>query len=182
MTANSNCSTCDGTFWIWIYLRFYSDHKYFIALIIRCTKYFKCLIFGHYCASKILLTLKFSQTTVLYKIFEISNECLFLRGVYFHWVLINTCNFFVACSCVGTVYFRTKVIFLLIPLQCLVQPEIQSAIDRLLPTPAHQHKVPGANESVRVIPGCFIKRPCINFIFYLVLIACLQSETDTDKK
>ena len=51
-----------------------------------------------------------------------------------------------------------EVIFLLISLQCLVQPEIQSAIDQLLPTPAHQHKVPGANESVRVIPGYVLSR------------------------
>ena len=108
MTANSNCSTHGGTFWIWIDLRFYSDHKHFVALIIRCTKYFECLIFGHYCVSEILLTSKFSQTTVLYKIFEISNECLFLRGAYFHGVLINTCNFFVVCSCVGMVYFRPR--------------------------------------------------------------------------
>ena len=158
MTANSNCSTCGGTFWIWIYLWFYPDHKYFVAFIIRCTKYFDRLIFGHYCVSEILLTPKFFQTTVLYKMFEISDECLLLRGAYFHGVLINTCNYFVACSCVGTVYFRPKVIFLLIPLQCLVQPEIQSAIDRLLPTPAHQHKVPGANESVRVIPGYVLSR------------------------
>ena len=37
MTANSNCSTHGGTFWIWIDLRFYSDHmckkKYLTNLI-----------------------------------------------------------------------------------------------------------------------------------------------------
>ena len=63
MTANSNCSTRGDTFWD---LRFYSDRKYFVALIIRCRKYFECLIFGHHCASEIVLTPKFSQTTVLY--------------------------------------------------------------------------------------------------------------------
>ena len=65
MTANSNCSTRGDTFRIWIDLRFYSDRKYFVALIIRCRKYFKCLIFGHHCTSEIFLTPKFSQITVL---------------------------------------------------------------------------------------------------------------------
>ena len=64
MTANSNCSTRGDTFWIWIDLRFYSDCKYFVTLIIRCRKYFECLIFGHHCASEIFLTPKLSKTTV----------------------------------------------------------------------------------------------------------------------
>ena len=29
------------------------------------------------------------------------NGCLFLRGAYFHGVLINTCNILAARSCVG---------------------------------------------------------------------------------
>ena len=39
--------------------------------------------------------------------FKISsqNGCLFSGGVYFQGVLINACNFLVACSCVGTIIF-----------------------------------------------------------------------------
>ena len=65
MTDNSNCSTVHMvTLHLLVDLRFYSDRKYFIALIIRCRKHFECLIFGHHCASEIFLTPKFPQTTV----------------------------------------------------------------------------------------------------------------------
>ena len=47
MMANSNCNTHI------IDLGFYSDRKYFVALIICCRKYFECLIFGHHWASEI---------------------------------------------------------------------------------------------------------------------------------
>ena len=38
---------------------------------------------------------------------NIKHQCLFSKlaarmGAYFHGVLINACNFLVACSCVGT--------------------------------------------------------------------------------
>ena len=63
-----------------------------------------------------------------------------------------------------------------------LQPEIQLAIDRSLPTPAHQRKALGTNESVRGFANswiCFTKKPCLNFGFYPVSIACLQAEIDT---
>ena len=49
-------------------------------------------------------------------IFKISsqNGCLFSSGAYFHGVLINTCNFLAACSCVGrlaVIYFMPRCSF-----------------------------------------------------------------------
>ena len=82
--------------------------------------------------------------------------CLFSRGAYFHGVLINTCNFLVACSYVGTdlavIYFSPRGSFTAIFCPIFIaflQPEIQSAIDQSLPTPTHQRKALGTNESVR---------------------------------
>ena len=66
-------------------------------------------------------------------IFEISSQdgCLFLRGAYFHGVLINGCNFLAVYSCVD----RLAVIYLGTFNFCsmfiaYLQPEIQSAIDQ----------------------------------------------------
>ena len=55
--------------------------------------------------SEILLMPKFFQTTILYKMFEISDKCLLLRGAYFHGVLINTCNFFCSVQLCGNSIF-----------------------------------------------------------------------------
>ena len=57
--------------------------------------------------------------------------------------------------------------------------------NRLLSTPAHQRQSTGTNESVKIFANswiCFTKRPCLNFGYFPVLIACLQSEIDTGKK
>ena len=48
------------------------------------------------CIIVTLIPMHIKQTCKLNK-----NGCLFLRGACFHGVLINTCNFLVACSCVG---------------------------------------------------------------------------------
>ena len=54
----------------------------------------------------------------------------------------------------------------------LLEPKIQSELDRLLPTPAHQSKAVGTNESLRGL-YCFIKNLCLYVSFYPMLIACL---------
>ena len=57
-----------------------------------------------------------------------------------------------AYSCVGTIYFRPRSSFSadFCPMFiAFLQPEMQLAINRSLPTPPHQHKVLGTNESVR---------------------------------
>ena len=75
----------------------------------------------------------------------------FQRGAYFHAVLINTCNFMVAHSCVGRVILGLEDLFLLISVQCVWffynQRYSQQSIDHCQP-PAHQRKAPGTNESV----------------------------------
>ena len=55
-----------------------------------------------------------------------------------------------------------------VAVQCS-EPEIQSEIDRLLPTPTHQCKVHGTNNPLEVFANFwidFIKRPCLNFGLY----------------
>ena len=63
--------------------------------------------------------------------------------------------------------------------------EIQSAIDRSLPTPTQPHRVLETNEFMRSFCYnswiCFINRPCLKFGMCPVSIACLQSEIDTSK-
>ena len=136
-------------------------------------------------------------------IFEISsqNGCLFSRGAYFHGVLMNACNFLVARNLIvweriSCAYFRPRGSFSanFCPIfTAFLQPEIQSAIDRSLPTPArpslvprpflygrappiqegsgnqttpaHQRKAPGTNESVRGFWICSTNRPCLKFWF-----------------
>ena len=58
-----------------------------------------------------------------------------------------------------------------------LQPEIQSAIDRSLPTTAHQCKALEPTNPWEVFANSWIgftKRPCLNLGFYPMLIACLQ--------
>ena len=57
-----------------------------------------------------------------------------------------------------------------------LKPQIQSAIDRPLPTPTHKCKALGTNKSMKGFCKFFIKRPCLKFDFYTMSIACLQSE------
>ena len=62
------------------------------------------------------------------------------------------------------------------------QPEIQSGIDRSLPTPPTNVKRLEPTNPCEVFTNSwvrFTKRPCLNFGFYPVLIACLQTEIDT---
>ena len=49
---------------------FFSDRKYFVALIIRYRKYFECLIFGHRCTSENFSTPKISRITVCCGVWE----------------------------------------------------------------------------------------------------------------
>ena len=75
-----------------------------------------------------------------------------------------------------------------------LQPEIQSAIDRSLPTPAHQRKAPGTidnsfllyylcwNQRIRFFTNswiCFTKRPCLNFVFLLFFYFLFLSRVDS---
>ena len=118
-------------------------------------------------------------------IFEISsqNGCLFLRGAYFHGVLINTCDFLLACSC-DIFSPRRSFPALSNAYSCsrIGNTVGNRSIDA---TPAHQRKVLGTNESVRVFFSnfwiCFIKRPCLDFGLYPMSIACLQLQIDTGK-
>ena len=97
---------------------------------------------------------------------------------YFHGVLIKTCNFLVACSCVGMDYSRAFSVqyysFSAIrgshqSIDCCQLPPTN--VKRLEPTNPWEVF---ANSWI-----CFIKRPCLNFGLYPVAIACLQSEIDT---
>ena len=56
--------------------------------------------------------------------------CLFLKGAYFHGVLINASNFLLACSCVGMIFFRPSGSFFANSCSMFIQPEIKSAIDQ----------------------------------------------------
>ena len=65
----------------------------------------------------------------------------FQRGAYFHGVLINTCNFLVARSCVGRVILGLEGLFLLISVQCVWffynQRYSQQSIDHCQPLPTN---------------------------------------------
>ena len=65
-----------------------------------------------------------------------------------------------------------------------LEAEIESAINQSLPIPPTSHKVLGTNKALKGFPNsciCYIKRPCLNFGLYPVLIACLQLEIDSGK-
>ena len=79
----------------------------------------------------------------------------------------------------AVIYFRFRDFFLLISVQCL-EPEMQSAIDRSLPIPAHQCKA----RELTIFANSwidFIKRLCQSFGLNPMSIACLQLEIDTNK-
>ena len=111
--------------------------------------------FLHYCKVR-YRKIRILSTSAYFKIGS-QNGCLFSKGAYFHGVLINTCNFLVSLIVVvweqiSCVYFKPRGSFsaTFCPLFiAFLQPEIQSAIDSSLLTPAHQHKAPGTNGSVR---------------------------------
>ena len=63
------------------------------------------------------------------------------------------------------IYFRPRGSFLANFCPIFMQSEVQSAIDRSLPTPAHQRKALGTNKVFANSWICFIKRPCLNFWF-----------------
>ena len=64
-----------------------------------------------------------------------------------------------------------------------LQPEIPSAIDLSLPTPAHQRKAPRTNESVRGFANSckFNQVAFLNFSFYPISLS-VQSVIDTGEK
>ena len=65
-----------------------------------------------------------------------------------------------------------------------LKPEIQSAINRSLPTPPTNVKRLEQTNLYEVFANswlCFTKGPCLNFGCYPMSIACLQAEIDTGK-